>query len=53
VRGQLTLMAAQPKLTQAQIDDLKEKVRHFRHEGGTVAVPADVLNILLLAYVGS
>lgn len=46
-------MAAPTKLTQAQIDDLKEKVRHFRHEGGTVAVPADVLNLLLLAYVVS
>jgi len=46
-------MAAPTKLTQAQIDELKEKVRHFRHEGGSVNVPADVLNLLLLAYVVS
>jgi hypothetical protein len=46
-------MAAPTKLTQAQIDELKEKVRHFRHESGSVAVPADVLNLLLLAYVVS
>ena len=44
-------MAASTKLTQAQIDELKEKIRHFRHNGGSVVVPADVLNILVLAYV--
>jgi len=46
-------MAAPTKLTQAQIDELKEKIKHFRHESGIVQVPSDVLNLLVLAYVVS
>ena len=44
-------MAAPTKLTQAQVDELKEKVRYHRHERGVVEIPADLLNILLTAYV--
>ncbi len=39
------------KVTQKQIDELKELVKYHRHERGVVEVPVEVLNSLLLAYV--
>ncbi len=41
------------KLTQQQLDDLEEIVRHQRHESGSVSVPYATLLVLLNSYTSS